>query len=48
MLLSTKKRTDTSIEQTKTKPKETLEFNLKKQKEIFSVSPPVNLVEEAK
>ena len=48
MLLSTKEPTDTLFEQTKTKPKETLECNLKKQMEMFSVSPPVNLVEEAK
>ena len=36
------------IEQTKTKPQETLEFKLKKQRQIFSFNPPINLVEEGK
>ena len=35
MLLLIKKHTDLSIEQTKTKPRETLEFKLNKQMETF-------------
>ena len=35
VLVLTKKYTDTLIEQTKTKPQETLEFKLNKQKETF-------------
>ena len=48
LLLLFKKHTDTLTEQTKTKPQKTLEFNLKKQMQTFSFSPPINLVEEAK
>ena len=48
LLLLIKKHTDTLIEQTKTKPRETLEFKMKKQMETFSFSPPINLVEEGK
>ena len=44
MLLSNKKHTDTMIEKRKTKPQETLEFKM----QIFSFSPPTNLVEEGK
>ena len=36
------------IEQTKTKPQETLEFKLNKQKQTFSFNPPINLLEEGK
>ena len=46
-LLLTKKL-DILTEQTKTKPPETLEFKMNKQKQIFSFSPPINLVEEGK
>ena len=48
LLLLIKKHTDTLIEQTKTKPQETLEFKMNKQIETFSFSPPINLVEEGK
>ena len=46
LLLLIKKHTDTLIEQTKTKPKETLEFKMNKQMQTFSFNPPINLVEE--
>ena len=36
------------IEQTKTKPQETLDFKMKKQLESFSSNPPINLIEEGK
>ena len=36
------------IEQTKTKPQETLEFKMNKQMQTFSFSQPINLVEEGK
>ena len=39
--LLNKKHTDTLIEQTKTKPKETFEFKMNKQMQSFSLSPPV-------
>ena len=42
-----KKHTDTSIEQTKTKP-QTFEFKMNKQTQTFSFNPPTNLVEEGK
>ena len=48
LLLLIKKHTDTSIEQTKTKPRETLEFKMNKQMQTFSFSPPINLIEEGK
>ena len=48
LLLLIKKHTDTLIEQTKTKPQETLEFKMNKQMQIFSFNPPINLVEEGK
>ena len=48
LLLLIKKHTDTLIEQTKTKPQETLEFKLNKQMQIFSFNPPINLLEEGK
>ena len=46
LLLLIKKHTDTLIEQTKTKPQETLEFQMDKQKQTFSFNPPINLLEE--
>ena len=46
LLLLIKKHTDTLIEQTKTKPRETLEFEVKKKMEVFSISPSKNLSEE--
>ena len=46
MLLLIKKHTDTLIEQTKTKPQETLEFKMNKPTQTFSFNPPINLVEE--
>ena len=36
------------IEQTKTKPQETLEFKMNKQMQTFSFNPRINLVEEGK
>ena len=44
MLLLIKKHTDTLIEQTRTKPQETLEFKMDKQIQTFSFNPPINLV----
>ena len=43
-----KKHTNTLIEQTKTRPQETLEFKTNKQMHFFSFNPPINLVEEGK
>ena len=48
LLLLIKKHTDTLIEQTKTKPQETLEFKMNKQMQTFWFNPPINLVEEGK
>ena len=48
MLLLIKKHTDTLIQQTRTKPQETLEFKMNKQRQTFSFNPPINLVEEDK
>ena len=48
LLLLIKKHTDTLIEQTKTKPQETLEFKMNKQTQTFLFSPPINLIEEDK
>ena len=48
MLLSIEKHTDTFIEQTKTKPQETLEFKMNKQMETFSYNPPINLSQKEK
>ena len=45
LLLLNKKHTDTLSEQTRTKPQETLEFKMNKQRQTFSFSPPINLVE---
>ena len=36
------------VEQTKTKPQETLEFKMNRQMQTFSFNPPINLVEEGK
>ena len=43
-----KKHTYTLIEQTKTKPQETLEFKMNKQMQTFRFNPPINLVEQGK
>ena len=48
LLLLIKKHTNTLIEQTKTKPQETLEFKMNKQMQTFSFNPPINLFEEGK
>ena len=48
LLLLIKKHTDTLIEQTKTKPQETLEFKMNKQMQTFAFNPPMNLFEEDK
>ena len=48
LLLLFKKHTDTLIEQTRTKPQETLEFKMNKQMQTFSFNPPINLIEEGK
>ena len=48
LLLLIKKHTDTLIEQTKTKPEETLEFRMNEQRQTFSFNPPINLLEEGK
>ena len=48
LLLFFKKHTDTLIEQTKTKPQETLQFKMNKQRQTFSFNPPINLIEEDK
>ena len=39
ILLLIKKHIDTLIEQTKTKPQQTLEYKVKKQKEVFPFHP---------
>ena len=48
LLLLIKEHTDTLIEQTKTKPQETLEFEMNKQMQTFSFNPPINLFEQGK
>ena len=48
MLLSIRKRTDSLIDQTKTKPQEALEFKMKKQTQTFSFNLPIILPEEGK
>ena len=48
LLLLIKKHTDTLIEQTRTKPRETLDFKKNKQMQTFSFSPATNLVKEGK
>ena len=46
LLLLIKKHTDTLIEQTRTKPQETLEFKMNKQNQTFSFYPPISLIED--
>ena len=48
LLLLIKKHTDTLIENTRTRPQETLEFKMNKQMQTFSFNRPINLVEEDK
>ena len=48
LLLLIKKDTDTLIEQTRTRPQETLEFKMNKQMQTSSFSPPIILIEEGK
>ena len=48
LLLLIEKHTDTLIENTRTRPQETLEFKMNKQMQTFSFNPPINLVEEDK
>ena len=48
LLFLIKKHTDTLIEQTKSKPQETLEFKMNKQTQTFSFNPPKKLIEEGK
>ena len=48
LLFLNKKHTDTLIEQTRTKPQETLEFKMTMQTQTFSFNPPINLFEEGK
>ena len=47
-LLLIQKHTETLIEQTKTKPQESLDFRMNKQMQTFSFNLPINLVEEGK
>ena len=46
LLLLIKKHTVTLVEQTKTKPQETLEFKMIRSKQTFSINPLINLLEE--
>ena len=48
LLLLIKKHTDTLIENTRTRPQETLEFKMNKQMQTYSFNPPINLLEEGK
>ena len=48
MLLLVKGHIDTLIEQTKTRPQETLQFKQSRQKESFSSNPLINMVDEGK
>ena len=48
LLLLIKKHTDTLIEQTITRPQETLDFVMNKQMQLFSLNILLNLVEEGK
>ena len=48
LLLLIKKHTDTLVENTRTRPQETLVFKMNNQMQTFSFSPPINLVEEGK
>ena len=46
LLLLIKKHTDTLIQQTRTKPQETLEFKMNKQRQTFAFNPPISLIED--
>ena len=48
LLLLIKKHTDTLIQQTRTKPQESLELKMNKQMQNFWFNPPIILVEEGK
>ena len=48
LLLLIKKHSHTLIENTRTRPQETLEFKMNKQSQTFSFNPPINLVDEDK
>ena len=48
LLLLIKKHTDTLTEQTKTRPQETLEFKMNKQRQTSYFSPLINLIVEGK
>ena len=48
ILILNEQYTDTLIEQTKTRPQETLEFKMNKAMQTFLFSQPLNLVEEGK
>ena len=48
LLLLIRKHTKILIEQTKTRPQETLDFKMRKPMQTFSFSPPINLVEDGK
>ena len=48
LLLLIRKHTDTLIQQTRTKPQETLKFKMNNQKQTCSFSPPINFFEEDK
>ena len=48
LLLLIKKHTDTLLENTRTRPQETLEFKMNKQMQTYSFNSPINLVEEEK
>ena len=48
LLLLIKNHLNTLIQQTKTKPQETLELKMIQSKQTFSFNPPINLVEEGK
>ena len=48
LLLLLKKHTDTLIEQTKSKPQETLGFKIDKQNQTFLFNPQIYLIEETK
>ena len=48
LLFLIKKHTDMLIEQTKTKPQETLEFKMNKQMQTLSFNPPFNRLQKGK
>ena len=48
LLLLFEKHTDTLIDQTKTKPQETIEFKMNNQMETVSFNLPINYFEEGK